>query len=154
MTQATIVLAKDGLDRSAAGLVCGGLYVQAGEFQFPDLRWTDFVVVVLGWWCRALSRVLTGDRTPVEVRFMEGPYLVEIGPKSAQSIHLKLIEAGLSRRVHLEADAPMHILADSVLAAAARALAECEARGWWSDDEDELADAMVVLQQEKSRAVN
>lgn len=154
MKQATLILADDGFGRSAAGLVYGGLRVQVGEFQFPDLRWTDFVVVVLAWWCRAMSRLLAGEQGPIEVRFMEGPYLAEIGPKNAQSTHVKLIEAGLRRRLCFEAEVPVHILIDSVLSAAARALAECKARGWWSEDADELADAMQALQREKSRTVN
>src|SRR5689334_14488413 len=102
MTQATLVLSDDGFGRSAAGLVYGGLCVQVGELQFPDSRWTDLVVVVLAWWCRALSRLLSGEREPVEVRFMEGPYLAEIGPIRARSIRLRLIEAGLHRRIRLE----------------------------------------------------
>ncbi len=59
MTQATIVIANDRFGRSDAGLVYGGLFIQLDELRFPDARWSDFVVVILAWWCRALSRLLT-----------------------------------------------------------------------------------------------
>lgn len=154
LKHAKVVLANEGFGRSAAGLVHAGLHVQIDTLQFPDPRWTDFVVVMLGWWCRALSSVLSGERPSVEVRFMEGPYLAEIGPRSAGSIHLKLIEAGLNRRLRFDAEVSMRVLIDSVISAAERVLAECRERGWWSEDADELADAMKSLEREKAGTAN
>jgi hypothetical protein len=154
MTEATLVLANDGFGRSAAGLVYGGLYLQIDQFQFPNPRWTDFVVVVLAWWCRALSRLLAGESAPVEVRFMEGPYLAEIASENMERVHLKLVDAGLNRRVRLEVQVSADVLIDSVLAAATRALAECKVRGWWSHDASELADAIKALQRETLKTKN
>ena len=154
MTQATIVLANDGFGRSDAGLVYCGLFIQLDELQFPDARWTDFAVVVLAWWCRALSRLLAGERSAIEVRFMEGPYFVEVGPTSGHFIHLELIESGLNRRVLRRAEVPYDALVDSLLLAAARVLAECKARDWRDGDTDELADAMGALKQERLRTIN
>jgi len=154
MTQATINLAKGELARSAAGLVYGGLFVQIDEIQFPNSQWTDFVVIVLAWWCRGLSQLLGGEREQIEVRFMEGPYLAEIGPRTGPLLHLALIEAGLSRRIRREADVATDELVDSVLSAAMRVLAECKTRSWWSDDADDLADAARGLQREKLRLIN
>ena len=154
MIEATISVSNDGFGRSAAGLVYSGLYVQVGEQTFPNARWTDFVVIVLAWWCRALARLLAGETGPIEVRFMEGPYLVEIGPTSDGAVHLRLLEAGLKGRVQYQADVSSDPLIDSVLSASERTLAQCEERGWWSSDADELTDAMKALHGRRLKLVN
>jgi hypothetical protein len=154
MKQATIEFRSKNLGQSAAGLVYGGLYLQVDEQQFPDSRWTDFVVVVLAWWCKALTEVLSGVREPIEVRFMEGPYLAMIGPKSAASIHLQLVDAGLRRRIRYEAEVQIDQLVDSALSAAGEALSECRRRNWWSKDSDELEFAIAALKRERVRILN
>jgi hypothetical protein len=85
---------------------------------------------------------------------MEGPYLVEVGPKSGHFIHLELIESGLKRRVQRRAEVPTDVLVDSLLLAAAKVLAECKTQDWRSDDVNELADAIGTLKQERLRTVN
>jgi len=138
-------LSRSGFAQSVAGLVYGGPHIQLDEQRFPNLGWTDLIVVVLAWWCRALARTLEGEREPIEVRFMEGPYLAMIGPANGDAMHLELVEAGLVRRVHGEADVLSELLITSVLIAAATAVAECKRRDWWSMDADELVDAMTAL---------
>ena len=122
--------------------------LHVGKLRFPDARWTDFVVVVLTWWCQALRRLLAGERRPIEVRFMEGPYLVEIGPIVRELIHLVLIESRLKRIVTYEADVDARALIGSVLSAADTTISECRARGWWSDDADKLVHERDSLQKE------
>lgn len=154
MKQATLHIGTDQFGQSAAGLVYGGLHIQLDERRFPDLGWTDFIVVVLAWWCRALARVLEGEGRPVEVRFMEGPYLAMVGPASDQTLRLELVEAGKSRRVLCEADVLRDPLVKSVLASAESTIVECRKRGWWSKDADELVDALAALKRKGVRLMN
>jgi hypothetical protein len=154
MKHAVIELSSERFGRSEAGLVYGGLHLKVDEQRFPDSRWTDFVVVLLAWWCRALARVIEGAREPVEVRFMEGPYVVMIGPMHGHSVRLKLVDAGLKRRVRYEADVLIDPLVESLLAAAGKLVVECRTRDWWSKDADELVDAMAVLKRASIRIVN
>jgi hypothetical protein len=154
MTQATINLADGKLGRSAAGLVYGEVFLQIDELSFPHPRWSDFVVVVLTWWCRTLLRLLGGERGPIEVRFMEGPYLAELGPLEGSCLSLMLVEAGLRRRICRQADVEIGPLIESVLSAADRTLIECKNRNWWAHDEDELTEARNELRQKVSRSLN
>ncbi len=154
MKQATIQIGTDRFGQSATGLVYGGLHIQLDDRKFPDLGWTDFVVVVLAWWCRALARVLDGERSPIEVRFMEGPFLAVLGPASSQTLRLELVEAGKSRRVICVADVLSDPLINSVLASAESAIAECRKRDWWSKDADELVDALASLKRKGVRLMD
>lgn len=154
MTKATITVTDGKFGRSGAGLVYGELSLQIGEMRFPGVHWNDFVVVVLTWWCRALLRLLTGEQGPIEVQFMEGPYLAELGPLNSSSLHMVLIEAGLNRRVCREADVEFGPLIESALSASDRTLSECKNRKWLSNDSDELADARDKLRREFLRRLN
>jgi len=154
MTQATLKLADDKFGRSAARLVYGQFCVQINESCFPGPGWSDFVVIVLTWWCRAVAELLNGERGPIQVRFMEGPYLAELGPLEGSLLHLVLVEAGLNRRICREANVEIGPLIESALWAADRTLMECKNRGWWSRDADELAEARDKLRREISRRLN
>lgn len=154
MKQATLHIGTDRFGQSTAGLVYGGLHIQLDEQRFPDLGWTDFVVVVLAWWCRALATVLEGEETPIEVRFMEGPYLAMIGPASGETLRLELVEAGKSRRVVCEGDVLSDPLVRSALASAESTIVECRKRNWWSKDADELVDAIATLKRKRVRSMN
>jgi hypothetical protein len=147
MTRASLNLSGGGFGRTATGLVYAELYLQVGELQFPDSRWTDFVVVVLSWWCEALHRLLAGVREPIDVRFMEGPYLVEIGPLDQGRVHLVLVE-DRKREICCEAEVDARVLVRSVVSATDKTLKECRTRDCWSDDTGKLLAASIALRRE------
>lgn len=141
MSAAIVHLGVDGFHRVNSGPVVGELTVRAGEMEFPGPGWTDFVVVILTWWCEAVSRLLSGERGPIEVSFMDGPYEIEFGPIDNGLIHLAFVEDQSNRQVVYETDADSAALVRSLLQCADRALQECRDRSWWSGDEDELVEA-------------
>jgi len=53
--------------------ITGHLFVQVGDFFFPEKGWDDFVVVVLGWWIEN-AILLDGPVVEVDNLFMDGPY--------------------------------------------------------------------------------
>jgi hypothetical protein len=144
MAQAEIRIdvADDRLSRSRSGNVLGGIWLSVDGSAFPTALWSDFIVVVLGWWCQALLELLSGDQGPIEVNFMDGPYRVDLGPLDRGSLHVVLVERDRKGR---EADVEVGPLVLSVLSAAARTLQECKAHNWWSRDEETLAQAREDL---------
>lgn len=138
--------------RSASGLVHAGLRLQVDGTFFPDERWTDFAVVVLSWWADAGLRLLAGDEGTALVRFMEGPFVVELEAMSAQAWQVRLIEDGQRRRVVQEAMVAATPLLDSVLEAGSQVLDLCRERGWWSPDAEALRGAILRLQRELVRS--
>ena len=141
-----MILSGEGFGRSAAGLVYAELSLHVDELRFPHPQWSDFVVVVLTWWCDALHRLLAGEQAPIEVPFMEGPYLAEIGPIEQELVRLVLVEDRMDREVCWETDVDAGALI-RVLSAAQRTLAECRTRSWWSVDADRLQAAKDALRQ-------
>jgi hypothetical protein len=56
------------------GKITGRVYVKMGPNNFPDSQWNDFVVIVLGWWCDALARMIVGLEDSPTLSFMDGPF--------------------------------------------------------------------------------
>jgi len=154
MTMARINVVDGTIERTAAGGIHGCVFLEVGDQRFPDEHWRDFVVVLLGWWCRALSRCLEGDPGPIDIHFMEGPYLVELGHASSGTLRLALVERGRVRRTVVEAVVESRALIDSALVACTRVLALCRENGWWSDDTDELGGASADLKRSLLCSVN
>jgi hypothetical protein len=152
MSQAEIRidLSEERLRRSGTGLALGDIWLSVDGSAFPSARWSDFIVVVLGWWCQALLELLRGDPEPRRVHFMDGPFHVELGPLVHGSLHLVLVERDLQKQ---EVDVEPNPLVSSVLSAAAQVLHECRRRDWWSSDEDALARAKEELRRAAIRVL-
>lgn len=128
-----------------AGLVSAGLRLSLDSLLFPHTEWTDFNVVVLQWWVAAAIRLLGGEKQTVEVRFMEGPFLVTIEDRGERTWNLKLVEAGLRTDVKAEATVEALPLIRSILSASDAVLALCRERRWWSSDADTLVRSLAQL---------
>lgn len=128
-----------------AGLVSAGLRLSLDSLLFPHTEWTDFNVVVLQWWAAAAIRLLRGEQHTVEVRFMEGPFLVTIEDRGKRTWGLKLVEAGLRTDVKAEATVEALPLIRSILSASDAVLALCRERRWWSSDADTLVRSLAQL---------
>jgi hypothetical protein len=154
MKEARLILGDDSLSRSNSGHIHGLLCIQVEELRFPSADWNDFVVVVLGWWCRACHELIGNGNGSPEVPFMDGPYRVQMQRHEKQSIELKLIEnrssgSAVQHQAHVSED----VLLESVVAAAEKTVSECGKRQWWSRDVDELADAVKSLKQARLRSL-
>ena len=61
----------------APARITGTLFVELGGNAFPDAGWSDFPVVVLGWWVRA-ALALQRTGAPTSFMFMDGPFELEL----------------------------------------------------------------------------
>lgn len=145
MEQAVLELDLAKARVSKAGLVSAGLHLCLNNLLFPHAEWTDFTVVVLDWWVVAALRLLRGEQQAVEVRFMEGPFLVTIDARSEQTWSLKLVEAGRQADVKAEATIEALPLIRSILSASDAVLSLCRERRWWSSDAETLARSLAQL---------
>lgn len=136
-------LAKAGASR--AGVVYAGLRLRLNDVLFPHAEWTDFVVVVLDWWASAALRLLSHAPTTVEIRFMEGPFLVEVQAQIDGAWRLKLVETKCPSVVIAEGIVDALPLIRSIWSTSDDALALCRQRGWWSSDAESLDRALSLL---------
>jgi len=55
-------------------LVSGPIWIKAGAESFPGTGWTDFPVVILGFWLTNIQPVAERRLKKCRLPFMDGPY--------------------------------------------------------------------------------
>ena len=122
-----------------SGAVVGEIWLrlESPPLAFPQDGWTDFPVVVLGWWLHEVEALIQKASIEARCLFMDGPFEfalngsgeVRMGERRAE----KAIEIGsFPYRVSVEE------FWKSLTVAAGSVIAECHARGWSSGDIDTL----------------
>ncbi len=129
----------ESLEQLAGGRVYGGLHLQLADAKFPSAEWTDFVAVVLSFWCDGLARIFAEPDQVAEVRFMEGPFLVRLGPITGTRILVSIIDNGSSSAVLDSTEAPLEPLMRNALTATRTVIDECRSRRLSSTDIEQLA---------------
>jgi hypothetical protein len=130
------------------------MFMELDTIQFPERNWNDFVVVMLGWWCTACTALVSGGQEQ-ELMFMDGPFQLILSShepdvwasefQRLRSVSTVLDEfqplAGIRNELRID---PAHFL-NSLVRCSEAVLAECDRRGWRTDDVDELERALTGL---------
>jgi len=141
MPGAQVRVTDESISVLKSGLVTGVVYVDFGPFQFPDLNWDDFVVVILGWWLTAQVDLLRGAASQVQLRFMDGPLRISMQNEAADLCTMKCIKDDC---IQYECEGSPLDLLKSTLEAAVRVHGICTQQGWRSRDIDALEQAIAV----------
>jgi hypothetical protein len=143
----TVVVEPSAFERANSGNILGPIRLHrevtdGALAEFPEHGWTDFVVVILGWWLGGL-RDLGQGAEQVSFMFMDGPLAFRVTAEDPETYRIQCLE----RRVGGEAEqgnwtSPKAHFEASVLGAGVATLAECDRRGWRSRDIDTLRNAI------------
>ena len=131
-----VVTDRATLSKGAQGAITGVVAIRLGDVCFPESRWNDFIVVVLGWWARQAAALLAGD--PARLDFMDGPYSVVARPVDGVSRLECLRGTGNEATVLETRDVPTSDLVAAIMRASRETLALCEQNGWKSSDTETL----------------
>jgi hypothetical protein len=90
-----------------SGTVTGVIYLEVEGSAFPERGWSDFPVIILGWWADAWLRLQEPTRREVQWGFMDGPYAATLtkAPGArlrASQVHSSLLEAAERVAAHCE----------------------------------------------------
>lgn len=92
MRKFSIKIDEASLLRNKRGLVTGRIYIVAGDIVFPHQEWDDFIVVILGWWIEAIQTLHNGETESAYLRFMDGPYHIQITANDKKAINMEFID--------------------------------------------------------------
>ena len=56
--------------------IFGEIYFQIGDSFFPEEKWDDFAVIILGWWLKEACNIRS--KRVVQFLFMDGPFYFEV----------------------------------------------------------------------------
>jgi len=125
---------------SESGTVVGPIWLrakEAPEIVFPEAGWSDFPIVILGWWPGEVENLLRGAAVDANCLFMDGPFQFSLNRSG--EVHFRehrmsgmVVAVGPTLRISAEEFwGALHISASDVVA-------ECDARGWSNADIDTL----------------
>lgn len=119
--------------------------VQLGEVSFPEEGWTDFSIVVLGWWLEEVLSLRNGSKKDVILRLMDGPYEIVLIPITESVWSAMALDRSRGTRVHgrFAVSATQIIL--SIYNAGLDALSACRAGGFWDKSCDATEKRIMEL---------
>jgi hypothetical protein len=138
ITDIALNISLESLEQLSGGRVYGGVHLQLAGARFPSGEWTDFVAVVLSFLCDGLAKVLAGPDQSVDVRFMEGPFAVRLGPIASSKIVIGLLDNTSSSAVADSTEIHLESLMRTALKATRAVVDECRSRGFSSTDVEQL----------------
>ncbi len=144
-TETHLVTELGRLSVRPLGPVTAGIWLATGVSAFPMVGWSDFVVVVLGWWVAAILRLLRGESGMERVHFMDGPYAVEISMSDSRKLHFRMFSGPGGGREVAFGESDVERFTCELLDQSRKALDECRLQGWWSADADELTSHLQKL---------
>ena len=123
------------MSRSASGPIVAGVCANVGTFAFPDRGWSDFVVVVIGWWLDAVYGLDTVKTA--ELDYMDGPYCMRVSALGNGICSVQCVKM-VNEQIQYEAHVEFAQLLSELRRVAAEVLETCRQRRWESDDTEVL----------------
>ncbi len=154
MTEARIgvVVKEDSLCQTGLGSIIGEIHFALGRSPFPELDWTDFPVVVLSWWLDSVASLIDGDSSGIDLRFMDGPFLLEAIPIADGLVRLNCIHDASKRQIVASFETKPTEFCSVLLNAARSVERACMERGWQSDDTLALSRSIANLERRLTRS--
>ncbi len=137
-TETHLVTELERLNVRAQGPATAGIWLATDDSEFPMIGWSDFIVVVLGWWAAAILRLLRNDSGRERVHFMDGPYAVEISRSATGRLCLRMFAGPSGGCEVATGEADLERFVSELSSQSRKLLCECKSQGWWSNDADEL----------------
>lgn len=120
------------LDRTSRSFT-GPLAVRFGSTWFPEKSWTDFPIVVIGWWLDACESLKSGN--DAVFHFMDGPFQFNARQVGNGRIALESVErhGDDSSRI-AQTTVPASLVIQTIVSAAREILAACKRKKWSDSD--------------------
>ena len=78
-----------------SGNVAGVIFLESQGRAFPERGWSDFPVIILGWWIDAWLQLEVPTRREVQWRFMDGPYVATLSKAAGAALRSSQVRAYL-----------------------------------------------------------
>ena len=144
---AEISLTVASLEVRQHGPAIAGIWLITKDVAFPAAGWSDFVVVVLGWWAGAILKTMRNNRVRVRIPFMDGPHAVDVAILSGM---LQFTMISRDREIGRGEAVPGPFIA-ALISQSRTLLDACKSRNWWSQDADTLESGLADLTREIAR---
>lgn len=128
------------MHQSGSGAIVGPIWLrsrEAPDIVFPAAEWSDFPVVILGWWLREVENLLRGAVVDATCSFMDGPFEFSFN-RSGEVQFREQRKSGMVTVGPSTLRIPAEEFWRALLISASQVVAECDTRGWSNADIDTL----------------
>jgi hypothetical protein len=122
------------------GSIAGCLFLRGPAGDFPTTRWSDFPVIVLGWWVPGLTSLVVGETRSFQGLFMEGPFAFVVERGIGASGRIAWGHRGNEVSIGI---VDTEMLLQSAIFAGRRVAEACHTQSWTSGDLDDLEKAIA-----------
>lgn len=122
--------------------ITGVVFIRCGDIIFPEGSWSDFPVVILGWWHRGAVSLVEGSRQE-KFLFMDGPYWFEVLAEDPIAWGIRF---GRDKRTLGEYNVVGRQFVGEILSAGNVIIRACMERKWSSADIRGLSTGRSLLQ--------
>jgi hypothetical protein len=125
--------------------ITGEIWLEVAGFDFPSKHWSDFPVIILGWWLDALFNIWAEKDMRGECLFMDGPYSFEVSKEEGVFVLRCFRDPYSTRECEWEGAIDLAGLLRQVVNAAATIIKECRRLGWVTSDTEVLESRWVYV---------
>ena len=142
MTISNIQIKVESLSKGPRGQIYGDIWIEVNGLPFPGENWSDFAVIILGWWLEYARLLHLKQENSCIFSFMDGPYEFEIELSDNENWLVTLVERNFRSSKFCF---PARLFIQTLLDKGNEVLRECERHGWSSSDVDTLAKHYISL---------
>lgn len=126
-----IIINLDSIEMSKSGAITGEIFFEISNGFFPEENWSDFIVVILGWWINNLIDYYERNDESFELCFMDGPLSVEAKKKTEEIIELSFLRINDDKKQNFfKTECLEKTLRKRILSAARKILRKAEIEQW------------------------
>lgn len=127
-----VIVKPSTFEVSQSSALTGQIWMQLGDEAFPEAGWNDLALVIVGWWCQAVSGLPAKTGSECDLRFMDGAFLVAVTRETDGRLCLTARAAG--RVVTSVGGCTEELLRQQLVAAGEVVLQYCEQHSLINDD--------------------
>jgi hypothetical protein len=127
------------------GNITGEIWLEVAGFEFPEMHWSDFPVIILDWWLDALFKLWSEKKRRGECLFMDGSYSFEVSKEEDAFVLRCFSDTHSTKKCEWEGVIDLTELLRQVLSTASVLLKECRGRGWTTADTEVLESKWVLM---------
>jgi hypothetical protein len=138
-----VIVEHQALTRTSSGSVIGPIWLLSNDdprIEFPEAGWTDFPVVILGWWLAQVESVLRRASVEANCSFMDGPFEFRIDDTGQVLLRER---RSMGTQETAASQVSLQEFWQNLNVAASQLVSECDRRGWSNSDIDRLRHFIV-----------
>ena len=124
-----------GIDFSSFSLsekevITGEICLSNGNYFFPEKRWNDFVVEILGWWLNDFHKMIQNKEQEQDFTFKDGDFCFLLSEESDMTWKISMYEEIPPQNAVIETIISKRKFLENLIITARKVLEFCNIKGW------------------------